>query len=54
MYYAGDYHRALNLFETSNDKRGAHHVTYHNIGICHYFENKLQQAIMSFDASLSL
>ena len=49
-----DYHKAHMLFETSNEKCGTHHVTHHNIGICRYFIGHFDQAMVAFDASLSM
>ena len=50
----GAHDSALELFQQSNVSAGEHHVTWHNIGLCHWFQGSTQQAVAGFQASLEL
>eukprot|EP01138_Halocafeteria_seosinensis_P010471 gb/GECG01010691.1/.p1 GENE.gb/GECG01010691.1/~~gb/GECG01010691.1/.p1 ORF type:complete len:620 (+),score=83.99 gb/GECG01010691.1/:1-1860(+) len=48
------YTAALEFFDRSLSICGEHHVTYHNMGMCHYFLENLSQSLEMFRTSLSI
>lgn len=55
-FYYGirEYERALGFYSLSSTSIGEHHVTCHNMGLCHYSLGRLQQALEHFERSLAL
>eukprot|EP01041_Mallomonas_annulata_P006099 gene6099-12343_t len=55
-FYYGirEYAEALKYYIESNRSVGEHHVTYHNQGLCHYSEGRLETALEFFLKSISL
>ncbi len=49
-----DYRTSIRLFEASTEHCGAHHVTYHNQGICYFYLEDYENAITKFEESLLL
>jgi len=55
-FYYGirEYERALVYYLKSSEKIGEHHVTCHNMGLCHYSLGQHVEALECFQRSLSL
>lgn len=49
-----EYAGAVEFFKRSQELCGQHHVTWHNMGICLYYQDALEDAEKCFEASLSL
>jgi len=49
-----DYRTSIRLFDASTNYCGAHHVTYHNQGICYFYLEDYDNAITKFEESLTL
>lgn len=48
------YDKALSFYRDSSVKIGEHHVTYHNMGLCHYSMGNYKTALEHFSMSLQL
>ena len=48
------YQKAIHFYRTSIECSGEHHVTFHNMGLCHYSLNQLQLAMQNFNSALLL
>ena len=55
-FYYGirEHEKALQFYRTSTEHIGEHHVTFHNMGLCHYSLGDLDQAMHNFNKSLGL
>ncbi|KAG5182722.1 hypothetical protein JKP88DRAFT_269854 [Tribonema minus] len=49
-----DFAQAVELFSDSQKHCGVHHVSWYNMGVCHYYLNQLDAAAHCFDESLAL
>ena len=49
-----DYKAACEFFVASNATCGDHHVTWHNIGMCHFYLDQAPAAIAGFERALEL
>ncbi|CAM9114578.1 unnamed protein product [Discosporangium mesarthrocarpum] len=49
-----DFESALHLFQRSSSLCGEHHVTHHNMGMCHFYLGQLQEAKSCFEKSISM
>lgn len=54
FYGIREYPQALQFYRYSSDHFGAHHVTYHNMGLCYYSMGDGDNAIINFDHALDL
>lgn len=55
LYYGlRDYDRALAFYTLSAREMGAHHVTSHNMGLCHYSKRQLALAAACFEEAYAL
>ena len=54
-FYYGirEYEQALGFYKHSSTSIGEHHVTFHNMGLCHYSLGNYVQALEHFNKSLS-
>lgn len=55
-FYYGirEYAKALDFYQDSSDNIGEHHVTHHNMGLCHYSIGELDKALECFEESLRM
>lgn len=49
-----DYETSIELFKKSMELCGNHYVTWHNLGICYYYIDNLQESMNSFDNCLRI
>mmetsp|Transcript_20260 Transcript_20260/g.29935 ORF Transcript_20260/g.29935 Transcript_20260/m.29935 type:complete len:617 (+) Transcript_20260:89-1939(+) len=49
-----DFDVAVDFFKLSQTHCGVHHVSWYNMGVCHYYLNELDSAAQCFDESLVL
>jgi tetratricopeptide (TPR) repeat protein len=49
-----DFEIAVGFFKASQVHCGVHHVSWYNMGVCHYYLNELDSAAKCFDESLAL
>lgn len=49
-----EYAGAIEFFKRSQELCGQHHVTWHNMGICYYYQDALEEAEKCFKESLAL
>lgn len=48
------YQKAIQFYRTSIECSGEHHVTFHNMGLCHYSLTQHQLAVQNFNKALLL
>mmetsp|Transcript_22865 Transcript_22865/g.75847 ORF Transcript_22865/g.75847 Transcript_22865/m.75847 type:complete len:417 (+) Transcript_22865:666-1916(+) len=48
------YQKAIQFYRTSIQFSGEHHVTFHNMGLCHYSLDQLDSAMKNFNRALLL
>ena len=48
------YQKAIQFYRTSIKFSGEHHVTFHNMGLCHYSLGQLHLAMQNFNKALLL
>mmetsp|Transcript_59911 Transcript_59911/g.88947 ORF Transcript_59911/g.88947 Transcript_59911/m.88947 type:complete len:101 (-) Transcript_59911:214-516(-) len=48
------YSDALAYYEISTETVGQHHVTFHNMGLCHYYLRNKDNALFYFELSLEM
>jgi len=48
------YKKAIQFYQTSMESSGEHHVTFHNMGLCHYSLAQKQLALHHFSKALLL
>uniref|UniRef100_A0A7S3K0C6 type II protein arginine methyltransferase n=1 Tax=Aureoumbra lagunensis TaxID=44058 RepID=A0A7S3K0C6_9STRA len=55
-FYYGirEHEKALQFYRISTEHIGEHHVTFHNMGLCHYSLGQLDTALEHFEKSLGL
>ena len=49
-----DYEMSIRLFRKSMDLCGEHYVTWHNLGICYYYIDNMQESLNSFNKCLEI
>lgn len=49
-----DYEASIKLFKKSIDLCGEHYVTWHNLGICYYYNGNVDQSLDSFNKCLEI
>lgn len=49
-----DYEASIKLFKKSIDLCGEHYVTWHNLGICYYYNNNINESLSSFNKCLEI
>ncbi|KDO25408.1 hypothetical protein SPRG_09350 [Saprolegnia parasitica CBS 223.65] len=54
FYGMREYYDALTYYTASLDEMGKHHVTYHNMGLCYYSTQRLEEASKCFLAATEL
>jgi tetratricopeptide (TPR) repeat protein len=54
FYGMREYKDALDFYQASVDEMGKHHVTYHNMGLCYYSMQRLEEAIPCFQCATEL
>jgi hypothetical protein len=54
FYGLHDYDRALAFYTLSSQEMGRHHVTSHNMGLCHYSKKQLTLAASCFEEAYGL
>lgn len=49
-----DYEASIQLFKKSIDLCGEHYVTWHNLGICYYYNDNMDESLNSFNKCLEI
>lgn len=49
-----DYETSIRLFRKSMSLCGEHYVTWHNLGICYYYIDNIQESLNSFNKCLEI